>query len=146
MESKLSIRHWLTFIIAGLVGQFAWTIENMYLNRYVFYATSNYNFIAPMVAISAVASTLTTLLMGALSDRYGKRKFFISVGYFLWGISIIAFSFFNPKFISNITFIGVMIVVLDCVMTFFGSTANDAAFNAYVTDVTNTKNRGKYGR
>ena len=143
MESKLSIRHWLTFIIAGLVGQFAWTIENMYLNRYVFYATSNYNFIAPMVASSAVAATLTTLLMGALSDRYGKRKFFISVGYILWGISIIAFSFFNPKFISNITFIGVMIVVLDCIMTFFGSTANDAAFNAYVTDVTNTKNRGK---
>ena len=28
-------------------------------------------------------------------------------------------------------------------MTFFGSTANDACFNAYVTDTTNTHNRGK---
>ena len=28
-------------------------------------------------------------------------------------------------------------------MTFFGSTANDAAFNAYITDVTETENRGK---
>ena len=37
----------------------------------------------------------------------------------------------------------VSIVVLDCVMTFFGSTANDAAFNAWVTDVTNEGNRGK---
>ena len=143
MGSKLSFRHWMTFILAGLVGQFAWTIENMYLNRYVFFCTSNYNFIAPMVASSAIAATVTTLLMGALSDRYGKRKFFISLGYILWGISIIAFSFFSPQFISNITFIGVMIVILDCVMTFFGSTANDAAFNAFVTDVTNTKNRGK---
>ena len=36
-----------------------------------------------------------------------------------------------------------MIVVLDCVMTFFGSTANDAAFNAYVTDITDSDNRGR---
>ena len=143
MERQLSFRHWMTFILAGLVGQFAWTIENMYLNRYVFFCTSNYNFIAPMVACSAVAATVTTLLMGALSDRLGKRKLFISIGYILWGISIVAFSFFSPQFIKNITFIGVMIVVLDCVMTFFGSTANDAAFNAFVTDVTTTKNRGK---
>ena len=34
-------------------------------------------------------------------------------------------------------------VVLDCVMTFFGSTANDAAFNAWVTDVTVPENRGR---
>jgi len=37
----------------------------------------------------------------------------------------------------------IMVVVLDCVMTVFGSTANDAAFNAYVTDTTNEKIRGK---
>ena len=38
---------------------------------------------------------------------------------------------------------GVFIVIMDCVMTFFGSTANDAAFNAFVTDNTDTTNRGK---
>jgi len=38
---------------------------------------------------------------------------------------------------------GTMIVVMDCVMTFFGSTANDASFNAFVTDNTDTSNRGK---
>ena len=32
---------------------------------------------------------------------------------------------------------------MDCVMTFFGSTANDAAFNAFVTDNTSPGNRGK---
>jgi len=36
-----------------------------------------------------------------------------------------------------------MIVIMDCIMTFFGSTANDAAFNAFVTDNTETSNRGK---
>ena len=33
-------------------------------------------------------------------------------------------------------------IVLDCVMTFFGSTANDAAYNAWVTDNTDDTNRG----
>ena len=37
----------------------------------------------------------------------------------------------------------VMIVVLDCVMTFFGSTANDAAFNAWITDTVPNEARGK---
>ena len=37
----------------------------------------------------------------------------------------------------------VMIVVLDCVMTFFGSTANDAAFNAWITDTVPNETRGK---
>jgi MFS family permease len=31
---------------------------------------------------------------------------------------------------------------MDCVMTFFGSSANDAAFNAWLTDSTTEKNRG----
>ena len=29
---KLSPRVWLTLILVGMVGQFAWTIENMYFN------------------------------------------------------------------------------------------------------------------
>jgi MFS family permease len=32
---------------------------------------------------------------------------------------------------------------MDCVMTFFGSSANDAALNAWVTDNTDTTNRGR---
>jgi MFS family permease len=36
-----------------------------------------------------------------------------------------------------------MAILLDCVMTFFGSTANDAALNAYTTDVTSNENRGR---
>jgi MFS family permease len=37
----------------------------------------------------------------------------------------------------------VTIVVLDCVMSLFGSGANDAAFNAWVTDTTAPANRGR---
>ena len=31
---RLSPRVWLTLVLVGLVGQFAWTIENMYFNVY----------------------------------------------------------------------------------------------------------------
>ena len=148
MNNGIGIRKWLSFIIAGFVGQLAWAIENNFFNLYVFECTNNYNFIPAMVAASAAAATLTTLLMGALSDRLGKRKAFISFGYILWGISIILFAFLDPSSKVNIVAgsvmaSGVMIVIMDCVMTFFGSTANDASFNAFVTDNTQESNRGK---
>ena len=148
MKSKIGIRQWLTFIVAGFVGQLAWAIENNYLNLYVFECSNKTFFIPIMTAASAAAATITTLLMGALSDRLGKRKAFISFGYILWGVSIILFAFLNPASKFNIVastgmVAGVMIVIMDCVMTFFGSTANDASFNAFVTDNTDTTNRGK---
>ena len=142
-SNKVGLPNWLTFIIAGLVGQFAWTIENMYLNRYLFYVTGSTDYISAMVAASAVTATLTTLLMGALCDRLGKRKPFIFIGYIIWGISIISFAFLDNPALKGLSFVGPVIVILDCLMTFFGSTANDAAFNAYVTDATNDTNRGK---
>ena len=148
MENRIGLKKWLSFILAGFVGQLAWAIENNYFNVYVYDCTKNYNFITWMVIASAATATITTLLMGAVSDRLGKRKSFISLGYILWGISIIFFAFLNPSssfnFVANNIFVaGTMIVIMDCVMTFFGSTANDAAFNAMVTDNTNDKNRAK---
>ena len=146
-------RTWAALIVVGLVGQFAWTIENMYFNVFL------YNAIAPdptaiawMVALSAIAATVTTLLMGALSDRVGKRKAFISLGYILWGLSVMAFALlakqerllrFQSLYAAGVLTGPILVVVLDCIMTFFGSTANDAAFNAYVTDVTSAENRGR---
>ena len=148
MDNKLGIRKWLTFILAGFVGQLAWAIENNYFNVYVYDCTDNYAFIPVMTIASAAAATITTLFMGAVSDRLGKRKLFISCGYILWGISILLFAFLDPSssfnIVANSAFMaGTMIVIMDCVMTFFGSTANDAAFNAFVTDNTNNNNRAK---
>ena len=145
---KLGVRKWLSFIVAGLIGQLAWAIENNYLNVYVFDCTGDSRFITYMTVFSAIAATITTLFMGALSDRLGKRKLFVSSGYAIWGISIILFAFLDPRkeysFVAHSAMLsGVFIVIMDCIMTFFGSTANDAAFNAFVTDNTDTSNRGK---
>lgn len=149
--SKLTARTWISFIVIGLVGQFAWTIENMYFNVFLYNTIStNPNYIAAMVAASAIVATLTTLLMGALSDRIGKRKLLIVSGYILWGLSTAAFRFIDLERVHSwfpmanaVSVAALSVVILDCVMTFFGSTANDAAFNAYITDVTDDSNRGK---
>ena len=147
-ESKLGWRKWLSFLVAGLIGQLAWAIENNYLNVFVFDCTGDSLYITLMTVFSAIAATITTLFMGALSDRLGKRKMFISTGYIIWGISIIMFAFLDPRKDYNIVahsalMSGTMIVIMDCIMTFFGSTANDASFNAFVTDSTKSENRGK---
>ena len=140
---KLSARTWISFVLIGLVGQFSWTIENMYLNVYLYNTISqNTSYIATMVAASAITATLTTLVMGVISDRIGRRKPFIVLGYLLWGASVAAFGFVTTKRMG-IAAAAAMVVLLDCVMTCFGSTANDAAFNAHVTDVTDSSNRGK---
>ena len=147
---KISARMWATLILIGLVGQFAWTIENMYFNVFLYNTIStDPGYISAMVGWSAAAATLTTLLMGALSDRAGRRKVFICGGYLLWGASTAAFGFVTVEnaaklFPANaVGAAAMMVVVLDCVMTFFGSTANDAAFNAYITDNISEDNRGK---
>ena len=148
-NSKIGVRKWLSFIVAGLVGQIAWAMENMYLNAYAYYVSEQYVFIPLMTALSAAVATITTLLIGALSDRLGKRKPFIAIGYILWGISIFVFALFDYKSplsvvgASACALAGAMVVIFDCVMTFFGSTANDACFNAFVTETTEESYRGK---
>ena len=151
MTTKLGARKWLSLLLIGLFGQFAWTIENMYFNVFLYNTiTTDPGYIAAMVGWSAAAATLTTLLMGLLSDRVGKRKLFICGGYLLWGLSTAAFGLITPENAARL-FPGAnavaaaasLVVVMDCVMTFFGSTANDAAFNAYVTDITDSSNRGR---
>ena len=151
MSKTLNARKWLGIVLIGLFGQFAWTIENMYFNVFLYNTIStDPGYIASMVAWSAVVATLTTLLMGALSDRLGRRKAFIALGYVLWGVSTGLFGFITPENAARLfpganaaAAAAIMVVVLDCVMTFFGSTANDAAFNAYITDVTDQSNRGR---
>lgn len=151
MKTKLSARFWTALTLFSLIGQVAWVVENMYFNVFIYkmFNASAEN-ISAMVAASAVAATVTTVFMGALSDRIGKRKLFMCGGYILWGVSILSFAFVRIDTINALfpaaasaAAVGVSIVIiLDCVMTFFGSTANDAAFNAWVTDSTDSTNRG----
>ncbi len=64
---------WLALTVFSLMGQIAWVVENMYLNVFI-YKTFNASAgdISAMVAASAVTATLTTVFMGALSDKIGK--------------------------------------------------------------------------
>ena len=149
--TKLSARKWIALILIGLFGQFAWTIENMYFNVFLYNTISTDPwYIAEMVGWSAAAATLTTLLMGALSDKLGRRKPFSAAGYVLWGLSTAVFGYITPENAARlfpgtnaVASAAMLVVIMDCVMTFFGSTANDAAFNAYVTDITDNSNRGR---
>ena len=78
-------------ILFSLVGQIAWVVENMYFNVFIYKMfNASAADISLMVEASAVAATLTTIFIGALSDRLGKRKIFMCLGYILWGVSILA--------------------------------------------------------
>ena len=137
-------KFYLALVIFSLVGQVAWVVENMYLNVFIykmFHASAEQ--ISLMVGASAAAATITTLLIGALSDKIGKRKIFICGGYILWGISILGFAAIRADWIGALNLCVTLTIALDCMMTFFGSSANDAAFNAWLTDSTNETNRGK---
>ena len=149
-------RFWIALFVFSLIGQIAWVVENMYFNVFIYHMfNASQSDIALMVQASAVAATLTTLFVGAASDRLGKRKAFITVGYLLWGVSILCFAVLRVDWIAKLfpaaaqdaakaAAIGVtLVIVFDCIMTFFGSTANDACFNAWLTDSTDETNRGK---
>ena len=148
-----SRRSWLVLILFGLVGQIAWSVENMYFNLFVFDEVSpNLDAITLMVQLSGVVATLVTLVAGTLSDKTGNRRRFISVGYLIWGVTVALFGFLSPELVGKILGLEgsravaaalTAVIVGDCVMTLFGSTANDAAFNAWVTDNTRPAYRGR---
>lgn len=150
--NRLGKKFWIALVLFGLIGQVAWVVENMYLNVFLykmFHASAAD--ISLMVSASAIAATVTTILMGALSDKVGKRKIFICGGYFFWGITILAFGFVRMDILTPLcggvaeaAALGIgLVIILDCVMTFFGSMANDAAYNAWLTDAGDETNRGK---
>ncbi|MDQ2624610.1 MAG: MFS transporter [Actinomycetota bacterium] len=147
-RARIPARTWTALMVVGLAGQLAWTVENLYLNVFVYNTiTTDPTVIAILVAASAVAATLATFLMGAASDRLRKRRPFIALGYLLWGATTAAFGLVQPgsgAVAAQAVGAAVLaIVLLDCLMSFLGATANDAAFNAWVTDSTVPENRGR---
>lgn len=164
VKEKLSKKNWLIITLFCFMGGIAWNTENMYFNTFItneIYADVSQaaimgtmeatTAVARMVSLSAVAAVLTTFIMGALSDKLKNRKMFISVGYILWGIVTAMFGFISKENVANLfnlsdetRILGCtvwFIILMDIVMTFMGSTSNDAAFQAWVTDVTVPKQR-----
>ena len=141
------------------MGGVAWNIENMYFNTFLYdsiyggaSANAMANVMAPttaisrMVALSAITAVVTTFIMGTLSEKMKKRKVFISVGYIIWGIITAAFGFISKESVAKVfglsdevkilAFTVWIVIIMDMVMTFMGSTSNDSAYNAWLNDVT----------
>ncbi len=137
----------ITILLLGTTGQIAWLLENNWFNVFVDdVITKDPTPLAWMVGVSAVVATLTTLFMGIVSDRttrsrFGNRKPFIVFGYIVWGIITAIFPLVS--WIEHVGIAVVMVVIVDAVMTFFGSTANDAALNAWMTDIGHSSNRNR---
>ena len=164
-ETRIGGRILFNMILFGFMGQVAWNVENMFFNTFLFnriYSGASQQAIDStvgvvsainiMVAASAAVAVITTFIMGALSDRMRRRKLFISIGYMVWGVTVGVFGFISRDNTAALFHLSdpvkilaatvTIVIVMDCVMTFMGSTANDSAFNAWVTDVTTARNRG----
>lgn len=162
--SKLGGRIWFNVILFGFMGQIAWAVENMLFNTFLYNAIYNgasqiavdrsidvMTAINLMVALSAFCAVGATFLFGTWSDKVGNRKRFIAFGYILWGLTTAVFGvisrdntaslFHFTDEIQILTVTVAIVIVMDCVMSFIGSGGNDAAFNAWVTDVSSTQNR-----
>ncbi len=142
----LAKRIWVAVILLGFSGQLAWSVENQFFNTFMYdRITPDPRPISWMVAASAITATVASILMGALSDRtrsrWGVRRPYILVGYITWGLFTALYP--TAAFLRPMGLAVWMAILFDSLMTFCGSTANDAAFNAYVADVTTVHNRGR---
>ena len=151
-NQKFSRLNWTILLLFGLIGQIAWSVENMYFNLFVYDTVAkDLNAVTLMVQLSGITATVVTLIAGTLSDRQGNRNSYLCWGYAIWGVTVALFGMLSPSLVQSIFNVEltkavaitlVLVVVGDCVMTLFGSTANDAAFNAWVTDNTEQEYRG----
>ena len=153
-EKKSSaFRFWALVWGLGIIGQLVWNIENQWFNTFVYAKIAkDPTIISWMVAISAIATTISTFVFGTMSDRKGRRKTFIGFGYILWGIFTILFG--TTEFITGgkgaataklLVLAATAVVLADALMSFFGSMGNDAGFNAWLNDNMNEKNRSAIG-
>lgn len=154
MDKTFGKRNWLILLIFGMLGQIAWSVENMYFNLFLFETVSpSLDSVTLMVQLSGITATVITLIAGTVSDKTRNRRSFISYGYIIWGITVLIFAFISTSNVQKlfnvedtaraVTITLAIIVIMDCIMTAFGSTANDACFNAWVTDNTHYSYRGQ---
>lgn len=146
-------RFWALVWGLGLAGQLCWNIENQWFNTFVYAKIAKDSTIVTcMVVFSALVTTFSTFFFGTLSDRMGSRRKFVSFGYIAWGLFTILFGF--TEFIVSgvvgetarlVMLAAVLVVLTDCIMSFFGSLGNDSGYNAWTNDMTTDQNRGQIG-
>ncbi len=146
-------RLWTLVWGLGLAGQLCWNMENQWFNTFVYAKIARDSTIVTLMVItSALVTTFSTFFFGTLSDRKGTRRKYIAIGYILWGLFTIAFGmteFIEKGIVGEgaklAVLAGVLVIIADDVMSFFGSMGNDSGYNAWINDVTTERNRGQLG-
>lgn len=142
VEKTMRTRINMSLFLLGFGGQIAWAIENQFFNTFLYdRIIPDPRYVSVMVALSAVTATITAIVMGALSDSIGRRRPFLFYGYIAWSMSIWMLPM--AEWVKPVMLAVWIVIFMDMVMTFFGATSYDAAYNAYLADVTNRSNRGK---
>lgn len=140
--SGISLINWFLICSLAVSGGLAWSMENNWFNTFVYEEiTPKPEPVTYMVVASAIVGTITTLAIGTWSDKLGTRRSFISIGYMLWGLSTIVFPLSAYARSARLGII--LVVLLDCTMSFFGTASNASAFQAWVTDISDETNRGR---
>lgn len=162
-NGQLTRRVWAGILLFMFMGSLAWNVENMYFNTFLNDMVFNEGSMGAsmtltdavniMVTLSAITAVVTTFIMGTLSEKMKNRKAFISFGYIAWGIVTALFGLITKENVAGlfgltdnakiVTVTAWVVIVMDMVMTFMGSTSNDSAFNAWVTDVTTPETTAK---
>lgn len=141
--------NWTLLLVIGFSAQIAWVIENNWFANFLYSDFgAQLGVVTAMTICSATATTFSALFFGTLSDRIGSRKKLITWGSILWGIFTIAFGmthYLRESIYNDIMLIGVTIVAADTIMSFFGSMANDAGYNAWYADMMDDSNSGQIG-
>ena len=146
-------RFWLLLWGLGLAGQICWNVENQWFNTFIYAKIAkDSTIVTVMVISSALITTFSTFLFGTLSDRIGRRRKFVSIGYICWGICTILFGLTEFVVAGDVgtgskfsVLAAVLVILADDVMSFFGSMGNDSGYSAWSNDMTNDSNRGQIG-
>lgn len=141
-----SMKKWIIIWTLGLIGQIGWNVEGTWFNTFVYEKIDKTpSIITPMLILSALATTVSILLFGTLTDRTGNRRRLISSGFVLWGILFICFG--ANEFIAktNLTVSIISVIIMDMLLSFFGSMSTDVGYSTWLTDIMNDSNRGQIG-
>ncbi len=158
-KAQPTVRVWIAIVIFILMGAIAGNTESMYLGLFLdntifengpmgasITLTDAVNLI---VSLGAVISCGTGFVVGTLSEKLKNRKAFISIGYIVWGIVMMACSVVSNENVRKIfginetakviTVAAATLVTLSLVLSFLRSTTNDTAFNSWIADVSTPK-------
>lgn len=140
-----NMKKWILIWTLGLIGQIGWNVEGTWFNTFVYEKIDKTpDILTPMLTLSAFASMVAVFIFGTIIDRTGKRRTFISSGYFIWGLLIGGFGFIPLLTKTSLSVAIIVIVVVDMLISFFAS-IGDVGFGTWITDTINDKNMGQIG-